>query len=299
MAPIKNVAVFGASGTLGHVLLPALLNSNFSVTAICRPGKPFSYPNVTVKTACYDDLQALTAALENQDAIIEAFNPAAATCQALIMKAAIAARISHVITPDFSSDTFNEYVDELHIFEPKLKAQQELQRAGISWTAIIVGAWYDWAIENGKFWVDRESHRITRFGSGDQKISISRVGVCGEAVVAVLKAPDKYLNRPVYIASHTVSTNELIELVKEIKGNVWNIVDVRLDKFIDNAKELWHHDTEAGVEDRLGSQAYRMLGTAALFNESNRYSANFGDKLEEGWGEGRKALKEDLKRLLS
>ncbi|KAH8653622.1 ankyrin repeat-containing domain protein [Xylariales sp. PMI_506] len=247
---------------------------------------------------------SLVAALESQHAVIEAFNPAAASNQGLIIQACIAAGVKHLITPDFSSDTFNPYVNELMIFEPKRQAQLALEEAvgssagAISWTAIIVGAWYDWAVENGQFWIDKESRTVTRFGSGNQKTSISRLELCGEAAVAILRTPEKYRNRPAYFHSHSVSTNELIALLEEIDGG-WKVADITLDGFVDKARALWHEDTKNNVKDRLNSTAYRMLGTSALFDEANRYHADFTELLEPGWDEGRDALKENLKRLLN
>lgn len=284
---------------MGQVLLPALIRARFIVTAISRPGASFNYPDVISKTASYDNLQSLIAALQDQDAIIEAFNPAAAASQALIVTAALASKVSHIITPDFSSDTFNEHVNELQIFQPKREAQQVLENSGISWTAIIVGPWYDWAIENGQFWIDRKSQTITRFGSGNQKISMSRLEQNAQAAVAVLQAPDRYRNRPIYVASHTVSTNDLIAIVEASSKTAWKVVDVPLEELAAKGKEQWELDTKAGVKDRLQSSAYRMLGTAALFNEVNRYSADFGDKMEKGWDEGLEALQDNVKKLFA
>lgn len=76
------------------------------------------------------------------------FNPTAASSQSSIVDAAIETGVRHLITPDFSSDTFNEHAAELMIFEPKLKSQEYLERKAeegkIAWTAIIPGPFYDW-----------------------------------------------------------------------------------------------------------------------------------------------------------
>ncbi|KAI0400627.1 hypothetical protein F4802DRAFT_619651 [Xylaria palmicola] len=305
MAILTNVAILGATGTLGRNLVSTLLQNGFAVTAISRPnGKPFCHPGVTNKVSSYDDVDELTSALAHQHAVIEAFNPASAKYQSVIVRASISAGVKHIITPDFSSDTFNPHADELMIFEPKIRAQRELESAvgstngTISWTAVIVGAWYDWAIENGQFWIDKKTRTITRCGSGNQKVSISRLALCGEAVVAVLRSPDQYRNRPAYFHSHAVSTNELIAMVKEISGDDWEIVDVPLDGFIEKAKAQWDEDSQNNTADRLSTTAYRMLGTSALFDEANRYNGDFSPKVEQGWDEDLDVLKVSLTRLL-
>ena len=96
----------------------------------------------------YESSSALKAAFTNQHAIVEAFNPSVTAYQETILQAAVEAGVQHIITPDFSSDTFAENVDELKIFEPKLKAQAILEsfakNHGIAWTAIITGPFFDW-----------------------------------------------------------------------------------------------------------------------------------------------------------
>ncbi|KAJ3530649.1 hypothetical protein NM208_g9233 [Fusarium decemcellulare] len=306
MAPIQNVAILGGTGSLGEVLVPELLKAEFNVTCITRPGSKAILPKgVITKSADYTDHKSLTAALENQDALVEAFNPAASAHQELILKSASAAGVRHIITPDFSGDTFHPRISELLIFEPKLRAKRQLEtiiaqsEGKLTWTAIITGPWFDWTIETGIFWVNKEKRTIYRYGSGDQKCSMSRRALNGEALVAVLKNPERFQNRPAYFASHTVSTNELIAVVKELGLEGWSTVDVPIKGHHEEALRLWEEDSANGVEDRLGSKAYPMLSTVALLNEENRYGADFSQKVEPGWDEGKDALKESLKKLLS
>ena len=85
---------------------------------------------------------------KEQDAIVEAFNPAAVEYQKKRGWSRHQDRIPASHHAYFSSDTSNEHAEELIIFEPKIKAQKYLEmrarKANIVWTAIIVGAFYDW-----------------------------------------------------------------------------------------------------------------------------------------------------------
>ncbi|CAH0045658.1 unnamed protein product [Clonostachys solani] len=307
MPPIKNVAVFGASGRVGKVVVPALRSAGFSVTAIARPDSDAAYPSdLVVKRAAYDDFDSLVAILRGHHAIVEAFNPAAAEMQTTIVKAALAAGVSHLITPDFSSDTFNPHASEIMIFGPKLKAQKELERltsspdCPLSWTAIITNGWYDWAIDVGVFWINKVDRTISRFGSGDQKYAMSRLEICGEATVAVLQEPEKFRNRPAYFAHHTVSNNDIISIIREIiPQEEWKVLDVPVKDFLGEGLKLWHVDTEKGVTNRLGTKAYEMLGTIAIFDEDNRFGGDFGEKAEPDYDAGLDSLKQDLRRLLT
>lgn len=134
------------------------------------------------------------------------------------------------------------------------------------------------------------------YGSGNQKYSISRVGTAGQATIEVLKNPDKYANRPVYVADYTVSTNEIIPLLEDVRPG-WNVQKMEVSGVLEQAKQLWDQDTKDGVVDRLRTPAYAMLGTAGLFDEDNKYSADFSDKTEMGFEKGLDELREELRAL--
>lgn len=135
------------------------------------------------------------------------------------------------------------------------------------------------------------------YGSGDQKYSISRVGTAGQATIEVLKNPEKYADRPVYVCDYTVSTNEIIPLLEEIRPG-WKIQKNEVRGVLEQAKKLWEEDTKNGVVDRLRTPAYAMLGTAGLFDEQNRYSADYSEKTEMGFDKkGLHELKEELRVL--
>jgi nucleoside-diphosphate-sugar epimerase len=243
--------------------------------------------------------------LRGQDAVIEAFNPSAVPNQRNIAEAAVAADVKHILTPDFSTDTFNPHVGELLIYDGKKKAQDELEtvvkesEGKLSWTAIIVGAWYDWAIDTGAFWINKNDRTIMRFGTGDQKYTISKLPHVADFVVHVLRNPEEFSNRPAYFASNTITTNQLIDIVKGIGEKEWKIIDIDFSDFLETGRQLWAKDTEMGVEKRNTTQAWALLGTIVLFNEENRYGADYEEKLEPGWDQGLDALARDLRALLT
>ena len=136
------------------------------------------------------------------------------------------------------------------------------------------------------------------YGSGDQKYSISKVGTAGKATIEVLRNPEKYVNRAMYVDDYTVSTNEMVPLLEEIDPG-WNVQKMDMDGFMAQAEKFWDEDTEKGVTNRLATPAYAMLGTVGYFNAENRYEADFSHKAEEGYRKGLDELKGDLKEILS
>lgn len=113
---------------------------------------------------------------------------------------------------------------------------------------------------------------------------MSKISTTAQAVVDVLSRPENFANRLAYFADYTVSTNKLVEMVNEIEGDgKWKVVNVPLDTFFEDGKKAYAKDTEAGVKDRLNTPAYQMLGTYGIFEEADKYGAEFGDKAEAGW----------------
>lgn len=221
--------------------------------------------------------------------------------------------MKHIITPDFAGDTFSPHIQELPLYVPKVEAQKQLEHmikdTSLSWSAIITGGWKTGvsrmdnarpyaplrdhpaltpdlnlqAIPLGYYWVNPKTNTIVVYGSGDQRNSMCGVGTAAQAVCDVLANPAKFKNRPVHVADHTVSMNQLIPPLEEARPG-WQIVRVDLDAFLAEAKRLWDQDTETGVEVRLLTRAYNMLGTFGIFEENNRYNADFESMIEPGYG---------------
>jgi hypothetical protein len=211
-------------------------------------------------------------------------------------------------------DDFHPNAVNLPPCEIKIEAQRDLEdelsaaaavngSLGLAWTAIMTGIWIDVIARAGLFWLDPKAHTITRYGSGNQKLSVSWVETNGEAVVAVLKEPGRFKNKPFYVADHAFTTNELIDIAEEILPDVstpWKVIDVPdVETIEQHGRRLWAENTQAGVVDRLHSEGYVTIILAALFNESNKYGTHFGNKLEPGWGRGHDHLKARLKDLVA
>lgn len=126
-----------------------------------------------------------------------------------------------------------------------------------------------------------------------------RVSTAAKAVCDILADPAKFKNRPVYVADHTVTMNQLMPILEEVRPG-WDIVKVDLDAFYAEAKRLWDEDTKKGVETRLLTPAYNMLGTYGIFEEHNRYNADFERLIEPGYGYQKSLdeLKEELRTLV-
>ncbi|KAI8246674.1 hypothetical protein K4K53_002460 [Colletotrichum sp. SAR 10_77] len=101
MSPIKNVAVVGASGSIGSHAVPALLAANFVVTIVTHSsvGKHFP-PQVKVAVTDFSP-QSLQQALPGQDAVLCVLGHAILDRQADVIHAAEKAGVKRLIPSDF------------------------------------------------------------------------------------------------------------------------------------------------------------------------------------------------------
>lgn len=104
---------------------------------------------------------------------------------------------------------------------------------------------------------------------------MSKIDIAGRATVTILSNLERFLNRPAYFADYTVSTNQLLAMVRKNDGDrQWNVVNVPLAAFFADAEEAYIRDTHAGVKDRLKIVAYQMLGTYGVFEEEDRHGTD-------------------------
>jgi len=125
MSVIKQVAVVGvcpgyhvykptdlsflhyAAGTVGKPVVAALLESGFSVMAITRYESMATFPvEVTVTKVDITSVNALTAALKGQDAVVSTLTTSATSgTQRTLIDAAVAAHVKRFIPSEFGTNT--------------------------------------------------------------------------------------------------------------------------------------------------------------------------------------------------
>ncbi|KAJ4288374.1 hypothetical protein N0V90_011608 [Kalmusia sp. IMI 367209] len=313
-------ATLQATGNIGKHIVPALLRAGFTVTVISRPGSQNyhlpvddsgenDHTSVQTTEAAYDDEPILAAALQHQDALIEAFNPVSVIHQRIIVHAALAAGVKHLITPEFGTNSFAPSAAELPSALGKIEAQRILEEeltnasangkhVSLAWTGIVMGVFFDWAMHLGSetfFWVNPAKRVITRYGSGNQRTCWSHISLAGDAVVAVLQDPQRFKNRSAYFASYAITTNELIAMIDENRGGPckpWEIVNVPdIEGLMQQGLKRWE-------EDKSDMQGFVMQVVAAIFDENNYYEYDFAVKVEEGWMKTNEELKKELGSLV-
>ena len=210
-----------------------LKTGKHTVTAITRFGSDSQLPEgVEVKQVDYNIQSSLVEALQGQDALIITMAVMAAPDQhSKLVQAAADAGVPWVLPNDWSPDTANEgLVKDVAPFQKQPQQRDLIAKLGkSSFIAVATGFWYEWSLAiPAAYGFDFANRAVTLFDNGEAKISTSTWPQVGRAVAGLLSLPvhpegndkdrclDRFRNSLVYVASFTVSQNDMLASVLRV-----------------------------------------------------------------------------------
>ena len=244
MTTIKKVALAGASGSLGSVVLKALLDADFTVTALTRPDSSHTFdPAAKVAKVDYNDAESLATALQGQDALICTLGYAAFKSQEMLIDAAIANGAKRVLPSEFGGDPEHSGVRQLPVFGQKVEVEkylkEKIQGTSTTYTLVCNNEFFDWDLDN-KFGVDIQGKKMEIFDGGDVTYTATPLEFVARGIVGVLKHPDETVNRVARLHGMSMTQNKQLEIMQRFAG-----------------KEGWEI-TQSSTEDRE-KQGYEIL----------------------------------------
>ncbi|KAL4781121.1 hypothetical protein BJX76DRAFT_24699 [Aspergillus varians] len=260
MAEIKTnkIVIAGASGSLGKIVLDALLASDkFIVTVLSREGSQATLPSsVRATKVNYDSVEQLTAALDGQDAVICTFAARAIESQVPLIQAAVNARVKRFIPSEFTADIGNPKAARLPPYKGQIRIHALLQETArempeFSYTSIRNGVFLDWGLALG-FQVDLRSEHPPFFDGGDRPFSTTTLATVAAAVVAVFDHLDETKNRALYVHDVVTTQRHLLTLARQIAPKRrWEPVQVSTEDMERVAREK-HAKGQDGLEGSMG-----------------------------------------------
>lgn len=243
MSSLRNIALVGASGSLGSAILKKLHATNtFNIKVLRRNGSSATFPeSVNVVDVDFDSVESLTAALKGQDAVVSAVGTMQIAGQTLIVDAAIAAGVKRFLPSEFGSDLDNPSTRKLPVYTHKVQVQdyiiEKSKSNDLSYTFVYNGAFLDWGIEHG-FVLNTADGKPSLIDGGDLPFSTTTLSSVADAVVGVLNHPEETKNRTVFIEDTKVTQNKLLEFAKQAApSKVWEPTYPKLDDLTAKADE--------------------------------------------------------------
>lgn len=220
MSGIKNIALAGAAGSIGSVLLQKLIaDPQLTPTVLRRNGSKSTFPSgVNVINVDYNSVEALTAALKSQHGLVMTMStdPDASRAQEPLIEAAVAAGVDRVIPAEFGSNMLNELTQKLPVFGAKMEAADlivgKAEKGELTYTRIFSGALLDWGIDK-KFVFNLDEPFV--LGHGNDQFSATSIDTVASAIVSVFHHFEQTKNKVLYIEDLQVTQNELLEMAKK------------------------------------------------------------------------------------
>lgn len=194
----------------------------FNLTILTRNATGTLPVGVTAKVVDFSSVTALAAALQGQDAVIDATSSPDPGVSMRLIDAAVTAGVYRYIAPEFSNDPKNEKQRALPVFGGKKQIYEYLQKVAsedrITWTAISNGAFLDWSLRTGFVNIDLLNKKVELMNDGSHVFSWTTLPEVGTAVCNSLAQAEKTKNRTLYIYSVQKSQKDILAIAKDALG---------------------------------------------------------------------------------
>ncbi|KAH6609156.1 hypothetical protein Trco_002502 [Trichoderma cornu-damae] len=267
----KNVAIVGASGSIGKIILEGLVAAGgFNITVVSRKESAATFPSgVTVHKSDFSDAD-LQSAFKGQDVIISALGATSFGEQKKLVDAAVAAGVKRFLPSEFSSSSQDAAVLQLlPLFGQKSELIDYLkskQSAGFSWTGVATSLLFDWGLGNGFLEYDIANKTATIWDGGDKRFTLTNEKDLGAAVASVLKKPEDTANKYIFVSSVETTQNEILSALEEATGSKWTVNATTTKEQVDAALQ------KLGAGDFSGAFA---LVRATSYSNTPGLKANY------------------------
>ncbi|KAF2004888.1 isoflavone reductase family protein [Amniculicola lignicola CBS 123094] len=240
---LKNIALVGASGTLGPSILSALKSHpTFNPFVINRHSSKSVYPKTRVITVP-DDLNVaeLTKLFKDKeiDALVIAIAGSRVDEQKKLIEAAYEAGVYRVVPADFGScDSADEETVRLFPLYEKKKEIRDLlvlyasKARGkgnalepLTWTSLISGHFFDWGLKGDLLKFDVKARKAYILDGGNVMSSGSSLAFIADALVKILEKPDETKNKIVYVHGVYKTQNEILDLLEKATGEKFERIE--------------------------------------------------------------------------
>lgn len=274
MLSIKNVAVAGASGSLGSPLVKELINNGFAVSALTQSDSK-SFPlEVKVIKVDYNDVPKLTEALKGQDAVVSTITTSGIESQSNLIDAAIAAKVKRFVPSEFGCDLSNPKARQLPVYGHKVQIQEALEKktpgTDTTYTYVYNNAFLDWGID-WNFMIDIKNKKMDMYDGGDSPFTTTPLPMVAKAVAGVLKHPEETKNAHVRVHGAKLTQNQFLDIAKRVVGeDGWTINQLKTEEAEREAYENLKKDPSAFL-----AWAFPMLKVAI---HRQGYGGDFSSK---------------------
>ncbi len=228
----QKVLVAGATGDMGGRIVKALLARKADVTALVRKGSDpkkiadLEQAGATVYQADLSNIAEIAAACKDVSCVVSALaglRDVIVDTQLNILKGAVEAGVPRFIPSDFATDFTQIPVGENRNFDLRKEFREHLDKSPIKATSIFNGAFADILRYNTPIFDTKNKTIVYYDGKKDWKVEFTTKD--NAAMFTAMAALDDDAPRNLYIASFSVSPQDLEQLSEQYKGEKYELVN--------------------------------------------------------------------------
>ncbi|KAK4221308.1 NAD(P)-binding protein [Podospora fimiseda] len=255
--PARKVLLIGATGSIGSIILQALITSPIpiSVTILKHAGSTAPPPpNIPVITlSSYNaPISTLVPILGGYDAIISCQTTFSVSSQLNLIDAAIQAGVKRFFPSEYGLNNMRDDTQALcSVFKEKGTIQKYLREREdqIEWTSIACGTWLKWSFEHGFLGIDVKGKKTRYWDDGEGRFSINTEGLTAKAMVkAVTSHWEETRNRIVFLSEVVTSQREIVEEVeRQMGGKKFEVEKVDMEEEVKRLQERFESGEKMAV----------------------------------------------------
>ncbi|EJT74872.1 hypothetical protein GGTG_08710 [Gaeumannomyces tritici R3-111a-1] len=248
MSAFKNILLVGAGGSIGSIVLEALLKeSSFTVTILQRASSKTAIPDGVRSIKVADDYPTaeLEAAFRGQEAIVNCMTSLSVIDQFRFIDAAVAVGVRRYLPSEYGLNNMRKDAQALStVFRDKGRVQErlrELAAAGrIEWTSVSCGMWIRWSLAHEFLGLHLKERRAVLWDDGEGLCSCTTEENTALALVRALSEfPEETRNQNVLLSDFAVSQRQMVaELERQTGGEPWKVEKLDSVKFIEEQQKL-------------------------------------------------------------
>jgi nucleoside-diphosphate-sugar epimerase len=294
-SPFKSILLIGAGGSIGSVVLSALLaEPSLSVTILQRASSKSRLPshlNIITVSDTYPTSE-LVSAFKGQDAIINCMATFSVTDQYRIIDAAIAAGVRRYSPSEYGLNNMRPEAQALStVFAEKGAVQaylrQKAEEGKIEWMSISCGMWVAWAIPHSFMGLDVRGKKMEILDDGEGRVSCTTEENTALAIARALTiAAEETKNRNVFLQDFSVNQKELLAEVERQTGEKFEVSRVDSRKLVKEKKA----EFEAGNK----FAQYPLINIAFMTGRYGGFFEKEGEILTEKLGLKKATLADEV-----
>ncbi|KAM6530521.1 hypothetical protein FSOLCH5_000015 [Fusarium solani] len=297
-SPFKNILIIGATGSIGSVVLEALVKEpTFIVTALQRSSSKGKLPS-GLKTITVDDSypsEALVSAFSGQDAIINCMTSLAVGEQLRFIDAAVAAKVRRYVSSEYGLNNNKPEARALNsVFREKGEIQDYLrskESTGLEWMAIACGMWLKWSAQHDFLGMHIKEKKFVVWDDGEGWFSTTTEENTALALVnALAKKWDETRNQVVWLSDFAITQNMLLAAIERISGQEYTTEKIDTLRFIE--------EKQAAVASGDPYAVYALIETGFVTGKFGGHLEKEGLIMNELLGLPKKSLDEVVKAAL-